>query len=268
VVILISPLLNPHEFSSYDPTILVLNRDYENHFNLRGLDYHQAMELYPEIRDLEFRQLFEGIHIKAFNTVIDLPSGGSYLKPYLPASCEILAFDPATGFHGTKESISPISFEDLELPSSCADAVVTLAAMHHIEDPMPFLRKVGHSLKVGGVHLIGDVRAHSPVAHFLDEFCGHHNGLGHKGYFLPDAQEAFGPIPSELHLERYEVRPFLWTAKDLNSMLEFTKGLFGLNQIHDHDLQQGLEKYLNLQWNNQSCSIEWELVYLRICKTN
>jgi SAM-dependent methyltransferase len=226
------------------------------------------MELYPEIRKLEFQQLLDGANPSSFKKVIDLPSGGSYLEPYLPAECEIMAYDPASGFHGTKESISPISFEAMALPSSSADAVVTLAAMHHIDDRLPFFEKVRDSLRVGGVHLIGDVRADSHNAHFLDDFCGQHNGLGHHGYFLPDSSLAFPPLPAGLELERYDLLRYPWTSDSLKSMLEFCRGLFGLRNISDDDLKEGLKHHLNLRWDESSCSLDWEMVYLRIRRTS
>lgn len=243
-----------------------MNRDYQKHFDIRGLDYHQAMELFPEIRDLEFRQLFDGIDISSFQTVIDLPSGGSYLAPYLPKECRIIALDPATGFHGAKESVQPVSFEELELPQNAADAVVTLAAMHHLEDPSPFLENVRESLKKDAVHLIGDVRVDSPIAHFLDDFCGENNGMGHKGYFLPDSSANFGPLPEGLVIERYETIAFPWKAQELSHMVRFCRGLFGLIHLDDRTLEEGLKSYLNLRKEKDSFVIDWELIYLRLRK--
>ena len=57
---------------------------YANIFNQRGLDYHKAMLMLPRSRDNEFLNISNQVEYLSEMTIIDMPSGGNYLKAFLP----------------------------------------------------------------------------------------------------------------------------------------------------------------------------------------
>ena len=60
-------------------------QSYEDIFSQRADAYQKAMELCPTARDREFQLAVEAAEVKSGETVCDSPSGGGYLRAYLPA---------------------------------------------------------------------------------------------------------------------------------------------------------------------------------------
>ena len=64
--------------------------DYQVIFQKRAADYHYAMQQFPEARKHEFDNLFSGINFENEIHLLDVPSGGGYLRNYTPKNTKLL----------------------------------------------------------------------------------------------------------------------------------------------------------------------------------
>lgn len=67
-------------------------------FNQRGLDYHKAMLMLPNSRDNEFTNIVNQVEYSSEMTIIDMPSGGNYLKSFLPTSVKVIPLETSSVF--------------------------------------------------------------------------------------------------------------------------------------------------------------------------
>ena len=243
-----------------------MNNKYAETFHKRGHPYDLAMQSFPDSRNKEFQRLFDVVNFDKVKTVLDLPSGGGYLVRHLPAHCTLTSVDPSQPFR-TSEAIKEIDLENLELPEQGYDLVVTLAALHHVDNKKGFLQSVFSSLKPGGYCCFADVAAGRGIGRFLDEFAGAYNGTGHQGDYLGvDAPyPGYGDIKG-LTLLEHEVKPCWWSFNSERDMVEFCRLLFGLNNVANREIQEALAHYVGYdisqcdEWG--SVFLKWELLYI------
>lgn len=98
--------------------------DYRLIFQQRANDYHFAMQHYPNVRINEFNNLIKSTNFSKVKNVLDIPSGGGYLKKYLPNHLNIISTDFSEGF--TNDSIQLVTPEKLPFESNSFDAVFFL----------------------------------------------------------------------------------------------------------------------------------------------
>lgn len=79
-----------------------MGKSYQEHFEQRGSAYDRAMLQFPAARQQEFEQVIAAAQISPNMTVADVPAGGGYLRPFLPAGVVYLAHEPCASFtnHG------------------------------------------------------------------------------------------------------------------------------------------------------------------------
>ena len=249
-----------------------MSNRYAETFEQRGHPYDQAMQWFPSCRDLEFIRLFDQIDVKGCHTVLDLPSGGGYLERFLPEYSSLDSVDPSSPFRKS-ELIYPIDLENLSLPENHYDLVVSLAALHHIDNKSGFLTSVSNALRPGGMCCFADVAANSGISHFLDEFAGTHNTTGHKGSYL----EIDIPYPGyssdhQLKLVEHALKPCPWIFNNVHGMVDFCRLLFGLKGVSDHKLQDALSEYVGFTEATSTngareVHLLWELLYITFQKT-
>ncbi len=236
--------------------------DYSNTFNHRGSSYDSAMQRFPFARANEFQALFSGIDMGNVREVLDIPAGGGYLRPYLPAGVRLHEFDFSAEFAAKKASVNLIA-DAGELPASAFDLAVSLAAIHHIDEKASFLSAIVRCLVPGGLGCIADVVADSAEASFLDGFVARYNGSGHSGKYMQYGQ---GPIHALLEgiacsLCDYELRSCPWVFADGAEMVAFVRALFNLSGIDNASIYRELETVLGVSQVGTKVMLNWTLVY-------
>lgn len=157
-------------------------------FARRADSYCRAMERHPRARDAEFGAVVDPLD-RATRTVIDLPAGGGWLRRYLRAGIHYVAVEPAELFfnlcpqdqHADRVR-TPV--EAVPLPDATADAIVSLAGLHHAPDLDAIFAEAHRLLRPGGQLVIADVAEGSGEDHFLNRYVHAHNPMGHEGVFL------------------------------------------------------------------------------------
>ncbi len=239
-----------------------MNNKYADTFQQRGHPYDLAMQLFPHSRDQEFKRLFDLLDTSHIENVLDLPSGGGYLSHHLPDHCRLYSADPSQPFRKS-DTIKTIDLENLTLPAESFDLVISLAALHHINNKEGFLASVAQSLTAGGYICFADVAANSGISHFLDDFSGLHNGTGHQGAYL----QVDKPLPgsatiADLHLLEHAVKSCSWLFNTKQDMVYFCRLLFGLKTVDDQDIYNALDNYVGFEITNAGVELKWELLYI------
>lgn len=239
-----------------------MNNKYSETFNLRGHPYDQAMQQFPHSREAEFLRLFDAIDFSGIQSVLDLPSGGGYLARFLPDHCILTSVDPSKPFQ-VSGGVMPVDLEHLDLKFANYDLVVSLAALHHVDNKQNFLRVVSRALNPGGYFCVGDVAADSGISRFLDEFAGQYNGTGHNGNYL-EVDEPFPGLDSAVSLQVIEhvLKPCHWLFSSVPEMVRFCRLLFGLEGVSDRQIQEALQKYVGYNIAGDHVALEWELLYI------
>ncbi len=238
---------------------------YEEIFSERGDRYHRAMRDWPEARAEELRLLPRQLGVQAGDVLVDAPAGGGYLAEYLSPGVRYIAVDPVGEFfrrcpgrHGIDRLQVPL--DDIDLPDAAADAVVSLAGLHH-EPRLPAIFAEFHRLlKPGGRLGIAEVGADSAPARFLNGFVDAHNSQGHDGRFFDDGLigllESVGMVDVSL-----ESVPLEWRFPDLTAMATFTRGLFGMDRADDEQIIDGIEQILGMRsLGKDGIAMHWELL--------
>ena len=248
----------------------ITTKSYQEHFEQRGTAYEQAMRSFPTARDEEFMQVIRASRIVSSPspqqlTVADVPSGGGYLRPYLPAHCRWLGHEPCASFHHQTASNQRSNQPLLPLPwqTSTIDAVISLAGLHHVEDKTALFREFHRVLKANGELVISDVATDSKVASFLDDYVGAHNSTGHDGIYLDDSTltelEA-----ANFTVTSHEQKDFLWKFNSEQEMADFCHRLFDLQSSSRTATLEAIECYLGtVSIAPQQIGMNWSLTTIR-----
>lgn len=101
--------------------------DYRAIFQKRANDYHFAMQEYKNVRANEFNSLISSIDFSTITEVLDIPSGGGYLKNHLPKHVNATFTDFSEGF--VNESVKLVSPEKLPFECNTFDVIFSLSGM-------------------------------------------------------------------------------------------------------------------------------------------
>ena len=243
--------------------------DYKSIFDQRGIWYHRAMMQIPDVRDKEFQNLFEGLSFNTNDLVLDFPSGGGYLKKYLPAGVKVIELESSASF--AKISKCELSdWDHLPYPDKTFNTIFCCAALHHVKTELryQFLGEANRILLPGGILCIADADANEPVTKFLNGYVDQNNSMGHKGDFLnsDSAAEFAGKL---FKVVRNEICRYKWILdSSIDSSSQFLKLMFGLDKADLKELGNYLKNYLNLQKeDNDRWTIDWSLRYIHLKKT-
>lgn len=233
---------------------------YQRLFKQRGLSYASAMRQYPEARDQEFRELLAHIDAQEAIKVADIPSGEGYLSRFLPNSF-IDQLEPCKEFGANIAHGQQVDLERVQLKAEHYNLVVSMAAMHHVDNKQGFFQAAYDALKPGGYFCVGDVVAGSDIAHFLDHFTGKYNGTGHQGDYL-DAPliEKLSDIAGFKTID-LSLRKCPWQFATTEDMTDFCCRLFGLRNVQPDTVLTALANYVGIVSTTSGVSLEWELLY-------
>lgn len=231
-------------------------------FNARGAAYDRAMRRFPQARDREFAQAVEAARLPSGSVVLDVPAGGNYLEHHLPPTCLWVGHETSSGFgnHGMADHPGAATLLPLPFQSDAADAAISLAGVHHLEDKIPFFSELYRVVKPGGRLVVSDVLENSPVAHFLDTFVGANNSTGHEGAYL-DRHTADELRKAGWAIERTQVNDFYWQFSGLRNMAAFCHGLFDLRLCSLAATAAAIEKHLGVKrFPDGTRGMAWQLM--------
>lgn len=236
--------------------------DYKSVFDRRGNTYDEAMRRFPRARWQEIENVFSRVDKSQLTSVLDIPSGGGYLALHLPSHVEVHECDPSQQFATADSGVQNVDLEAPCLPPANYDLIVNLAAIHHIHNKQRFLKCLTAAVRPGALIVIGDVQSTSPIARFLDDFVGQHNGTGHDGEYLSgDPATDFGWQSGELEVVQHAVMPCNWTLPTVNELTAFCKLLFNVQAATDTELLRAMESYVGIDRVEGVATLKWELFY-------
>ncbi|GGD63976.1 hypothetical protein [Lacimicrobium alkaliphilum] len=106
---------------------------YQEIFNNRAWSYHQAMQSAPDARRLEFEIALDYLQPGTGQSIVDMPSGGGYLKQYIQDPTTDLIFIETTSEFAKhcpeSDDCTRLigDFDNLPVQDSCADRLSVTA---------------------------------------------------------------------------------------------------------------------------------------------
>lgn len=238
---------------------------YRDIFDVRGERYHAAMRRCPRARHEELALLPKLAEIQVGETLVDAPAGGGYLAGMLDPAVDYIAVDPVGTFfercpEGERRRRVRGELVDIPLPDRCADAVVSLAGLHHEPEVPAVISEFVRLLRPGGRFAMADVAIGSPPDAFLNGFVDRHSSAGHRGAFFDEsvAEELDGVGLASVRVERCDIG---WRFDNEAEMLAFVRDLFGIDRADDATLRAAIYDILGVDPAPSSdLFMKWQLL--------
>lgn len=238
--------------------------DYQKIFDQRGHSYRLAMDKYPLARRAEFIAALDYVRPYSGMTLLDIPSGGGYLKDYLDEDVDYLGYDFSGEFADNHAGVSKCREAKLVLNSNSVDVVLSLAAHHHIVDRKGFYDEIYRVLSPKGKFIIIDIEAGSKVDTFLNDFVNRWNTHGHQGIFL--SQNDIRVLTSFGYEVNYHNQTIQWVFDNTNEMVSFVRLLFGLDMNPTTSQVMRALNELGFEKVNNMIALSWPMAYLECIK--
>jgi SAM-dependent methyltransferase len=245
---------------------------YRNIFNQRGAAYHAAMTRFPGARDEEFAHIIAMADLLDGQRVLDIPSGGGYLRRHIPQSIALTCVETSREFAAHCAEIPGVrsllrELHDTQLPSAAFDRIICLAGLHHVREKERFFAECARVLKPDGLFCIADAAVDSRTARFLDEFVHAHHSMGHQGDYIS------GATRSQLHAVGFaeiagDARSYHWRFASTEAMTTFCTLLFGMDRATPVEALEGISQYLGYEQTSGGVVMNWELQFLACSKIN
>lgn len=236
--------------------------NYEAIFARRADSYQRAMADFPHARDAEFALVVDVLD-PGPATVFDMPAGAGYLRAYLPADKRYVAVEPVGYFFdrcptdpGAGRIQSPV--EAVDAPDGSADAIVSLAGLHHAPDLLAIFRECHRLLRPGGMLVVADVAEGSPPDHFLNVYVHENNPTGHEGRFL-DAATA--PLLHEagFRIIADALVPVPWRFAAAGDAGSYCTSLFGIEGRAPDEVAGAMTKIVGTVADAEGFRVDWSL---------
>jgi SAM-dependent methyltransferase len=214
----------------------------------------------PTARGAEFRAVLDPLTGRS-GLLCDMPSGGGYLASYLPVGWHYLGVDPSPDF----VRACPVGVECVQasvarvpLAAGTADAVVSLAALHHEPDLPAVFGEVRRILQAEGRAVICDVAVGTPVANFLNGFVAANNPMGHDGHFLDE--RAAGLIEDAgFRIASDELVDMFWEFESLAEAGAFCRQLFWMPRLSADEVAEAMEREIGFAAIDGRPHLRWAL---------
>lgn len=218
----------------------------------------------PDARSIEFQKAVTLSSVATGEYVLDFPSGGGYLRRYLPGGACYIAAETVPDYSRYADMLV-CDWDRIPLADGSIDVVISIAALHHLTDRRENVyREVCQLLRSGGRFVIADVAAGSAPADWLDHFVDRYSSQGHVASFLEAEEECARLTTAGLHVASYEVQHYPWLFSSRRQMIDFCRGLFRLDKASDDCIQQGLHDYLGVnETQDGGVELNWSLALSR-----
>jgi len=234
---------------------------YKAIFNARGNSYEEAMRLLPQARKREFENLFNYYSPSPDAVVVDIPSGGGYLKQYLPETVNFKPLETSEVFASYGNS-AVCTWDKLPLKTKSVDVITCCAALHHVESEIRplFFDEALRSLKKGGHFICCDVEKGSEQDEFLNVFVDEHNPIGHNGDFISESlADSFTP---NFEIMSNKIEKYMWKlGADEEVALKYLQLLFGISEATLSEIKSEAERLLSFRSDGEYI-INWQLRYI------
>lgn len=235
---------------------------YEDIFDARGGRYDDAMRQWPTVRDEEFSFVLDLVDLRAGETLVDVPSGGGYLAERVPDGVTVIAVEASEAFveRGRQQGVRAVAagLRAEGLAGGSADAVLSLAGMHHEDDHDELFGAWARLLRPGGRLVAADVVAGSAEAVFLDGFVGEWTSTGHAGRYFGADLAALAEAGGLVDVAVVDGRYHWWAATD-EELAAFCTRLFGLEGVTGHQVLAALERGPGLDREDGRVGLRWGL---------
>ncbi len=241
--------------------------NYADIFNKRGAAYHTAMRSYPNARDAEFKSIEKLLEPSPGQVIVDMPSGGGYLRRYLGAnSVQLIAVETTEAFYSQciedSHTLKRLcDLDNTELTAESVDSVASMAGLHHVEDRSAVFQEIYRILKPGGRLCVADVNKGSVIDDFLNTFVDQNNTMGHKGFFI-DADFRSRLNEAQFDIEFDETIRYFWKFRDVDQMIDYCTLMFGLDKANFPKVLNGIETYQGYDDSGTACKMNWELQFI------
>lgn len=235
---------------------------YGGTFDARGGRYDDAMRRWPRVRDEEFAFALELADPQPGERVVDIPSGGGYLRERVPAGVEVIAVEASDAFveRGRAQGAPPVAagLRGEGLAPGRADVVLSLAGMHHEADHAALLAAWRRLLRPGGRVIAADVVSGSEQAAFLDGFVGEWNVTGHAGHYFGADLAELGAAAGLVDVRVVDGSYHWWASSDAE-LVAFCTSLFGLDGVAPDQVLAALERGPGVRREGERTGLRWGL---------
>lgn len=237
--------------------------DYKDIFDQRARSYHSAMQRWPAARDAEFRNAIAPLRLSSGAVVADIPAGGGYLRRHLDPAIRYIAVEPSDYFYDRcpgeagDERVRG-SAERTGLPDRSADAVVSVAGLHHCADLDAVFAEFGRVVRRPGMLVMLEVEDGTPTGEFLNGFVDRHSAMGHDGRFF-DGRTATRLARAGFAVESDELLTCGWSFDGREDVGTFARDLFGIDGAEPDAVADALEGMVGACAGSGAFGIAWTL---------
>jgi len=232
--------------------------------------YHEAMNFCPDARRIEFEYPVALAQPSNDEVMVDFPSAGAYIKPYLNSVAPKAVYYAVEHSPEYKEAgldVATGTWQRLNFDDDAVDIVLCLAALHHVyPGRLLFYQECSRILGTGGRLIIGDVAEATNADRFLSEFVDQHSPEGHVARFFREEIDTPEIESAGLKISHWEVKDFHWYYPDRQAAITFCRGLFRLGDATDEQIWEGLDYYLGLEETDVGIEMGWQLAFIRADK--
>ena len=235
--------------------------EYNTIFTHRAKSYIYAIQTYPHVLEKEFETAVSMCRLKDGDVFVNIPGACENLREYIPNGIKYLPFE-TNEVLAKMMDVSASTFSLIPCENNSVDKVLSLASLHHLtnDERRVFYKEVARILRPSGMFVIGDVYVNSKQDAWLNKFVNMYNPLGHCGMFWNVVNRSDIQVLEEAGFDvDMEIKSYYWNFPTKESMVDFSKYLFGLDKATDEEIMEGLRVYLDADF--KTYRFEWELVY-------
>jgi SAM-dependent methyltransferase len=244
---------------------------YQDIFNKRGKEYHDAMTLCPDARRQEFELIVEHAQLEIGQIVCDMPAGGGYLQHYIPdINIDLVLIEPSREFYDlipkSDDYCAYLSeLEKLPFNARSLDTITSLVGLHHADNKPQIFKEMHRLLKHGGRLCIADVGEGSSAGDFLNIFVDQHSSSGHQGIFIDNKFRRQLEM-TDFNIVLDKTFSYFWKFSSKEEMARYCILLFGIDLISVSGVLNGIDKHMGYVESDGQCYLNWGLNFLTCIK--